>query len=97
MPQVRVIKPFLHRGETIQPGTVMTVPDHALDILGDFAEVITLSPDDLEAQQQASEWRWFCDSHERTLPDGECQERHDRYDPFTNCVGWKLKNRRTLH
>jgi hypothetical protein len=91
MPQVRVIKAFLHRGQTITPGTVMTVPDHALEVLGDFAEVVTLSPADLKMQQASSEWRLFCDSHERGLPGSVCEVKQDRYDPFTHCKGWRIK------
>lgn len=54
MPQIRVVKAFLHRGETIQPGTIMAVPDHALEVLGDFAEVVTVSPAELLMQQDAT-------------------------------------------
>ena len=43
-----------------------------------------------KAQQQSSEWRWFCDSHERASG-GYCKVKHDRYDPFTDCIGWQLK------
>jgi hypothetical protein len=32
---------------------------------------------DLKIQQTSSDWRWFCDSHERTLP-GPCPVKHDR-------------------
>jgi hypothetical protein len=91
MPKVRITKAFLHRGETIHPGSVMTVPDHALEVLGEFAEVITLPPADLKIQQASSEWRWFCDSHERALG-GYCPLKRDRpRDPFTDCIGWKMK------
>ena len=48
-------------------------------------------------RQQSSDWRWFCDSHERTLPDGKCEVKHDRLDPMTACVGWQLKNGRVIH
>jgi hypothetical protein len=50
---------------------------------------------DLTIQQASSDWRWFCDSHERTLP-GPCPVKHDRLDPMRPCVGWQIKNRR-LH
>jgi hypothetical protein len=50
---------------------------------------------DLKIQQASSDWRWFCDSHERTLP-GPCPVKHDRLDPMRPCVGWQIKNRR-LH
>jgi hypothetical protein len=97
MPQVRIKKAFLHKGETIQPGTVMLVPDHALEALGDFAEVLMLSPADLEAQQKSTDWRQFCDNHENNLPDSYCTLKRDKSrDPFTNCVGYQLKNGRTL-
>jgi hypothetical protein len=52
---------------------------------------------DLKIQQASSDWRWFCDSHERTLPDGRCEVKHDRLDPMTDCVGWQLKTGRSLH
>jgi hypothetical protein len=97
MPQVRVKKAFLHRGETIQPGTVMLVPDHALEVLGDFAEVITLSPADLKVQQGASEFVRFCMDHENTYPDGRCPVKRDRYDPFTDCIGWQIKKSQVVH
>jgi hypothetical protein len=97
MPQVRVKKTFLHRGQTITPGTVMLVPDHALEVLGDFAEVIMLSPADLKIQQDASEFVRFCMAHENTYPDGHCPVKHDRLDPMTDCVGWQLKNGRVIH
>jgi hypothetical protein len=97
MPKVRVKKTFLHRGQTITPGTVMTVPDHALEVLGDFAEVVTLSLTDLKIQQDASDFIRLCMHHENTYPDGHCPVKHDRYDPFTNCKGWQLKNRRIPH
>jgi hypothetical protein len=48
-------------------------------------------------QRHSSDWQWFCDSHERSLPDGHCQIKHDRLDPMTNCVGWQMKNGRTFH
>ena len=50
---------------------------------------------DLKIQQASSDWRWFCDSHERSLPDGHCTVKHDRLDPMTDCVGWQIKNRTT--
>ncbi len=52
---------------------------------------------DEKIQQQSSDWRQFCDSHERSLPGESCPVKHDRYDPFTNCKGWQLKNRKILH
>lgn len=97
MPEVRVKKAFLHRGQTITPGTVMIVPDHALEVLGDFAEEITLSPADLKLQQDASDFVCFCMAHENTYPDGQCPVKHDRLDPMTACVGWQLKNGRVIH
>jgi hypothetical protein len=50
---------------------------------------------DLKIQQASSDWRWFCDSHERSLPDGHCPVKHDRLDPMTDCFGWQIKDRTT--
>jgi hypothetical protein len=97
MPQVRTKKTFLHKGETIQPGTVMLVPGHALEVLGDFAEVIMLSPADLKIQQDASDFVRLCMHHENTYPDGHCQVKHDRLDPMTKCKVWQLKSGRVIH
>jgi hypothetical protein len=52
---------------------------------------------DLKIQQASSDWRWFCDSHERTLPGSHCPIKHERLDPMTDCVGWQLKTGRSLH
>lgn len=42
MVTVRVTKPFRHKGQVITPGTMLSVPDHALHKLHDHAEVVTL-------------------------------------------------------
>jgi hypothetical protein len=65
--------------------------------VGNFEETSTPKSLLSKAQQQSSDWRWFCDSHERTLPDGRCEVKHDRLDPMTDCVGWQLKSGRVIH
>ena len=46
---------------------------------------------DEKIQHQSSDWRQFCDSHERALG-GYCPLKRDRLrDPFTDCIGWKMK------
>ena len=91
----RVIHPFIANGNTIEAGSIIRIAEESLPSLTGLVEVINDA--ELKAQRRSADWQWFCDSHERTLPGGECQVKHDRYDPFTNCVGWKLKNGRTLH
>ena len=46
---------------------------------------------DVRMQQISSDWRWFCDSHERILLGEQCLVKHDSLDPMTDCVGWQLK------
>ena len=42
-------------------------------------------------QQLSSDWRQFCDSHERSLG-GYCPLKRDSpQDQFTDCVGWQMK------
>jgi hypothetical protein len=41
-------------------------------------------------QLQSSDWRWFCDSHERSMQD-LCSVKHNSLDPMTDCIGWRLK------
>ena len=91
MPQVKVLRTFVNKGQTITEGTLLTVSDQIVDLLGDCVEVMSLSPDEVNIQQQSSDWRWFCDSHERALG-GYCPLKRDRLrDPFTDCIGWKMK------
>jgi hypothetical protein len=91
----KVISPFISNGSTIKAGTIIRIDEESLPSLAGLVEVIT--PADLKAQRASSDWRWFCDSHERTLPDGRCEVKHDRLDPMTDCVGWQLKTGRSLH
>jgi hypothetical protein len=51
---------------------------------------------DQKLQQVSSDWRWFCDSHERSQPGSHCPVKHSR-DPFTNCVGWQIKKGQVIH
>ena len=41
-------------------------------------------------QLSSSEWRWFCDSHGRSMQD-LCPVKHNSLDPMTDCIGWRLK------
>jgi hypothetical protein len=91
----KVISPFISNGITIKTGSIIRIDEESLPSLAGLVEVIT--PADLKAQRASSDWRWFCDSHERTLPDGRCEVKHDRLDPMTDCVGWQLKNGRVIH
>jgi hypothetical protein len=91
----RVIHPFIANGETIVAGCTIRVNEESLLLLAGLVEVVTAA--DLKLQQASSEWRHFCDSHERTLPDGECEVKHDRLDPMTDCIGWQIKTGRILH
>lgn len=91
MTKAVVTRSFMSKGKTFVEGTIVLLPTESLDALAGLVEVIPDSP----MQQQSSDWRWFCDSHERTLL-GQCPVKHSR-DPFTDCVGWKLKNGQTLH
>ena len=94
MPQVKVLRTFVNKGQTITEGTLLTVSDQIVDLLGDCVEVMSLSPAELLMQQQSSDWRWVCDSHERTLPESYCQLKRDNpRDPF-DCIGWQIKNQR---
>jgi hypothetical protein len=89
--KVRPLRP-LRKGLDAQCAT------HLQKQSSDFAEVITLSPADLEAQQKSTDWRQFCDNHENDLPDSYCTLKRDKCrDPFTNCVGYQLKNGRVIH
>lgn len=97
MPQVKVLRTFVNKGQTITEGTLLTVSDQIVDLLGDCVEVMLLSPADLKLQQDASEFVRLCMHHENTYPDGHCPVKHDRLDPMTDCVCWQLKNGKTKH
>ena len=58
-------------------------------------EAPALTPYEKQFQQRSSDWRWFCDSHERTLPDSHCPVKHSR-DSLTGCVGWQIKTKRKV-
>ena len=94
MNTARVISTFIARGKTIGVSRIIKVAEADLPKLSGLVEV--LSPADLEIQQQSSDWRWFCDSHERALPGSDCPVKHAR-DPFTNCIGWQIKQKRTIN
>jgi hypothetical protein len=56
-----------------------------------------LSLADQELQRRSSDWRWFCDSHENTLPDSYCKLKRDRpQDQFTDCIGRQMKSSKSL-
>ena len=57
---------------------------------GNFQAKIEFTEDEKHKQQQSSDWRQFCDSHERSLPGESCPVKHSR-DPFTDCIGWQIK------
>lgn len=96
MPSVRVKKTFIHNGETVEPGTILNVPNHALVALGEYAEQIPTTT--ITMMKQASDIVRFCLAHENTYPDGHCPVKNSKQDPFTNCVGWQLKQgKRVTH
>ena len=49
-----------------------------------------------KAQKNASDFVRFCMAHENTYDDGHCPVRHDRVDPMTHCLGWRLKTKREV-
>jgi hypothetical protein len=88
----RVISTFIARGKTIGVGRIIKVAEADLPKLSGLVEV--LSPAELLMQQQSTDWRQFCDSHENDLPDSYCKLKRDRCrDPFTTCTGWELKTK----
>ena len=99
MIKARVLKPFITDGRRVCTGSIICVNEDALDALGDLVKVLPygLSDSDQIKQQHSADWQWFCDSHERSLPDCYCQAKHDRLDPMAHCVGWQLKNGKRLH
>jgi hypothetical protein len=91
----KVIRTFIANGERIEAGCTIRVNEESLPLLAGLVEVVTAA--DFKIQRQSADWRWFCDSHERTLPDGECEVKHDRLDPMAECIGRQIKNGRSLH
>lgn len=90
----KVVRTFITNGSTIKVGSIIRFAEESLPSLAGLVEVINDA--DLKIQQDASDFVRLCMAHENTYPSGHCPVKHDRLDPFTHCLMWQIKNRRTI-
>lgn len=100
MVKAKIIQTFTCKGRTYTPGMIVRFPVDDTETLTGYVEILPdqgLTRFEQSLQNRSSEWRQYCDHHERTMPGSICPLKRTRvYNPFRHCEGWAIKNRRLL-